>query len=216
MRAAPLAGILLLAASSSVEAQLATDGNASPMSAPEERMHLSVLFGMSFPGQMTPRRVSTTHVGVGPALRFEGGLRLVPHFELGAYLSFSHHPIKSIDNVDFEVSGRVLLLSLGLAPKVRFSIRDWGVLRVGAILGLNVTSNELALGDRYPGLGMNFGPTVDLRVALRGRLGFIGQFGWVSQVVGHTTLPDSVSGERSQAYAFPPLVFLVAGVDVSY
>jgi hypothetical protein len=211
-----VAAFTALFVASSSSAQTLGAVTDAPHTAFEERAHLSMMVGLTFPGRMMPDRVRTTRTGVGPVLRIEGALVLTQRFELGSYLSFSMHPITSISTITNPIDGRVLLASFGMAPKWRLRIGDWGILRIGAMLGLNLTSNELASGDRYPGVGFNFGPTFDLRGALTERLGIIGQLGFVSQIAGRATLPESVSGERNVSYSFTPVVFVAAGIDISY
>jgi hypothetical protein len=171
---------------------------------------------------MTPKQVFPTHTGFGPIVRMELTTALTPSVELGPYLSFSSHPVTSIDGFPgYDKSGSVQVFSGGGTLKARFLLSPRIAFRAGGFIGVNHVNAFIARsgggGEGMPGTGLQLGPVVDFRFEVSRPLALLLQLGFISQPIGSATFPSDTSRSgQSVDFAFPPMVFLAVGPELFF
>jgi hypothetical protein len=172
------------------------------------------------PAQFTPKIVYLTHTGVGPYVRLESTFTVLSHLELGAYFSFSDHPVSQVgDNMD--VAGGVVLVSGGALAKLRFDPASWAAVRIGLSVGGNYAAFPLQTGagqsETMPSRGLQVGLDADFRAMLTARWGIVTKLGFLAQPVGESKFPDDSDWPgRTVFFGFPPAVFLGVGPEVVF
>ena len=218
------AAILLTTArfARAADAVAAPPSNGAPPSAAsgngDRKLSIPVRVGLAFPGSMTPTEISPTSLGFGFAAQVESNVVVHRLVELGGYVHYAYRPIDSVGSTHDGTSSN--LLSVGGAVKLRLVLSDVMRMRLGMYVGLNVETESYSISSSsgtIVGEGLNFGPSVEWSYDLGPGCAFTAQFSFISQLAGHATLPEEfatlVRNGQSQTLTFPPLVFLVAGVE---
>lgn len=185
------------------------------------RVTVTPRIGIAFPGEVTPRKVSRTKVGVGFPLHVDAMIALHRIVELGPYLHYAWRPIKVREGSTTEGQA-AHVVSLGAAVKVRIRTSKRSRLRIGALLGYNLVRQdfESAVGEgKIAGHGLSFAPSLEWSHDVARHAAINVMFSMITQVAGRADLGELgalVEGGSKQKLTFPPLAFLAIGMDFGF
>ncbi len=185
----------------------------------DHRYEGGVHVGAWLGGEISPVNWFRHYADAAPAFGYDGGYLVNRFFLMGAYVDFVPYSFdrKSGDATIGDGSG--WLLSGGFSLKGRFEVNDAFILRGGATVGFNASSQDGKMKDgrefEFAGRGLNLGLNADAVWRASSKVGAVARLAFLTQPLGEATVtgwPTNATAEgETRDFRFAPKIMVSVG-----